>query len=1566
MRKLPLLAAAFGLLALSLLIDGHAGQNHLDIRIRVAAGDITVDETPAGSIIAARASSGLVRLEDAGKPAIPYRIVQVLVPKGERVVGVTASARTTETIARGVRPALASGVAAQPDAERSSLAPADTPVAPDDGSGEYPSQLTRYLGTGTWHGYSIASIAVFPVRVTDTGAVTLHTEVDVRIELAASNEFNTASRARRASPRAASEIRAAVASRVENADAIATYPAPRVTPHDRAFAASSLPSEDGSPVDYLIITTSALEPSFQVLADWKTAKGVATQVRTVDWIEANSRHGSDLTETIRFFLQDAYANWGVRYVLLAGDTPEIPPRYLYSTYYYGGSQVPADIYFACLDGTFNADGDTQFGEQPVDAPDLYPELVVGRLPVSDPETADIVVGKIMTYETPADPEYTDKVLMLAEVLFPSPYTSGPIQLNGADIADVSYLLRVASPERRGTRLYETPSLFPGSLPETAAAAIDSMEAGYNQVFHVGHGFRFNMHCADANVAIPDADALVHPNRFFNLYMLNCTAAAFDYDCLGEHMLRNPVGGAVSVVGAVNSAFPQAAAFYLDSYAKALYVDDVVHIGDAFNVSRLARTPFAALGDNVDLWTHYIYTLLGDPEMPIWTGPARSPVVTLPDSVPAGDNSIVVQVTIDGVPVPNATVCLRKSGEDYRVAETNGSGIAALSITTPTIGTIDVVVTGQNLVRTARAIVVTGATGPVLKIGGISIDDDAFGGTSGNGDGVMDAGETIDLTPSLTNFGPGAAAPMTLALSSPSPHVLVLDPIAGVAAVQSNGNAAASDPWRVTIAANAPDVAVIPFNVSITDGFDVWTDAFDRVVHAPALEVAGLRTSDAAPVGNGDGSIAAGEEFRLYVTLKNFGSGTARELTAVLRSLDGGSSVVDSLAVFDDVPTLQSAENVVGFRLSETNVVIENALEFVVTDARGVALSHAIELRGPAPPAIQSFNPGLGIDKMGLTWAASPSPDASGYHVYRATALAGPFLRTNNDVVANTLFTDTGLTASTRYYYVVTTVDEAGNQSAFSAIASASTTPPQLAGWPNELTDASANSPTIGDIDGDGVLDVVVGNDRIYAWRSDGAEVRDGDGVALTWGVFSPFGDDFIGPSALAEFDGNPGLEIVAAAYTSKQMFIFNGSGQPLPGWPRPTIDLVRASVAIGDVDGNGDFEVVAVDQEAYLYAWHADGTEVVDGDANPATHGVFRRLPDTNQWQYQSVSIADIDADGKDEIIIATQDMKLYVLNEVGGNEPGWPRTLPNFAGGGVAVGDLDANGDLEIVVTTRNTGETYALNHNNTVMWQRWLTCNLFFNPSPALADLTGDGKLEALIASSNGRLYAVQFNGADAPGWPVFYSTSTYTESSPVVADVSGDGIVDVLLGHEGKVINGWSATGVPLDGFPLVMKDSMRGTPAITDLDFDGDVEVIAVGYDKTVYVWDLPSSYNATLAPWPMLRANVHRNGRHGHDAPTPVSSVVPRAPSLGQNYPNPFNPTTTIAFELPSSARVSLVVYDVTGARVRTLVDGALRAGHHDVMWDGRSEARTPVGSGVYFYRLATGGKVLTKKMVLLK
>lgn len=103
-------------------------------------------------------------------------------------------------------------------------------------------------------------------------------------------------------------------------------------------------------------------------------------------------------------------------------------------------------------------------------------------------------------------------------------------------------------------------------------------------------------------------------------------------------------------------------------------------------------------------------------------------------------------------------------------------------------------------------------------------------------------------------------------------------------------------------------------------------------------------------------------------------------------------------------------------------------------------------------------------------------------------------------------------------------------------------------------------------------------------------------------------------------------------------------------------------------------------------------------------------------------------------------------------------------------------------------------------------------------------------------------------------------------------------------------------------------------------------------------------------------------------PVTVSAVQdgPAPVALRQNVPNPFNPATRIGFSLSEPAPVTLTVYDARGRRVKTLVDASLGAGAHDVVWDGCDEGGSPVGSGVYFYRIETGSFVASRKMVLLK
>lgn len=129
----------------------------------------------------------------------------------------------------------------------------------------------------------------------------------------------------------------------------------------------------------------------------------------------------------------------------------------------------------------------------------------------------------------------------------------------------------------------------------------------------------------------------------------------------------------------------------------------------------------------------------------------------------------------------------------------------------------------------------------------------------------------------------------------------------------------------------------------------------------------------------------------------------------------------------------------------------------------------------------------------------------------------------------------------------------------------------------------------------------------------------------------------------------------------------------------------------------------------------------------------------------------------------------------------------------------------------------------------------------------------------------------------------------------------------------------------------------------------------------------------LAVWKSTGSDLMKEGRYGLRVTQRWASDVPGdqppAPvrtALTGIHPNPFNPQATVSFALATAGHARLAVYDLHGTRVRTLVDGDVALGLHDVTWDGRDDRGQGVASGVYFARLEAGDVVEMKKMVLMK
>jgi hypothetical protein len=143
----------------------------------------------------------------------------------------------------------------------------------------------------------------------------------------------------------------------------------------------------------------------------------------------------------------------------------------------------------------------------------------------------------------------------------------------------------------------------------------------------------------------------------------------------------------------------------------------------------------------------------------------------------------------------------------------------------------------------------------------------------------------------------------------------------------------------------------------------------------------------------------------------------------------------------------------------------------------------------------------------------------------------------------------------------------------------------------------------------------------------------------------------------------------------------------------------------------------------------------------------------------------------------------------------------------------------------------------------------------------------------------------------------------------------------------------------------------------------LEFIAEGYDTS-------RVYGVIAQPDSLTTIDVELTPSLGIHQKEPSGHIEIRTPSVSQNYPNPFNPSTTISIEIPgpvgSLHDVTLVIYDLRGRRVRSLVDTKFGAGRHHVVWDGRDDRGESVPSGIYIYSLNTGETRTSRKMTVLK
>ena len=483
-----------------------------------------------------------------------------------------------------------------------------------------------------------------------------------------------------------------------------------------------------------------------------------------------------------------------------------------------------------------------------------------------------------------------------------------------------------------------------------------------------------------------------------------------------------------------------------------------------------------------------------------------------------------------------------------------------------------------------------------------------------------------------------------------------------------------------------------------------------------------------------------------------------------------------------------------------------------------------------------------------------------------------------------------------------------------------------------------SSPAVADLDGDGTIEVIASAYSVVALNGTTGEliwrVKSGHDRTEDPGSVDNVGRTWAG-IVIADVDDDGEIEIVTA-HGHGYVSVYNHEGYFEPGWPQHPISKEFRSLAVADLDGDGDIEIAvgaAREDRTNVWVFEHDGSirsgwpHLNDGEEGSAW-GTYN----------DNIGAGDIDGDGLPELIVPSDTITICAYKPDGtqigthemyhghtghdmdfwGEVPayidpeyeirGWGPCYTefteraNFANGPANVVDVNGDGTNEIVVIgdvhncntdpyTDLYNTPYILNADRTRFNAdgfNWTTPPTdtgtpiiqdydiieSVQPNPVTVDLDGDGRIEIIYPSYDGRMHAFWLDKTEHGNWP--YSVYDASEgfyrsaSEPVVADLDNDGHAEVIFAswvekgtdHTGKLhILDYMGNPISEIDLPPAKSGNWNGAlaaPTLAEIDGDPDLELVLNTAHSGVVAYDLPDTADARIL-WGTGRENYHRNG-----------------------------------------------------------------------------------------------------------
>ncbi|PNX53137.1 MAG: hypothetical protein BV458_05975 [Thermoplasmata archaeon M9B2D] len=496
----------------------------------------------------------------------------------------------------------------------------------------YPRHLYTEVGTYSFRGYSILVLMLHPVQyIPNTGDVYYYSAMNVAVCL---KEETQQQSLYRCLPQDLDELH----TKIQNPTIVSTY---------ESLSPNTLLEDQ---YDLLILTTDDLHDGFLPLAAKHNETGTRTIIKTLSDV------GGSTPEDIREYLQTAYMTLGIRYVLLGGDAEVIPAKMLWVegmdenvTYY--ETTMPSDLYYACLDGPYNYNGNDKWGE-PTDGEDggdvdLIADVYVGRACVDTIDDVNNFVQKTVEYLSLIPTEtYLGDVTLAGEYLgdygiasYAGTYLD---QMVNSSSDDGYTTVGIPADQYVINKLYDAPGYY---WPKSAIISL--INNGVHIINHLGHAsYDYNM-----KMYISDVSAFINENNFCFVYSQGCMSGGFDNgDCIAEYFTVKNTHGAFA--GIWNARYGWFWSYSTDGDSQRFHRQfwDAV-FGE--NIKEIGRANHDSKEDNLFLiqrscirWVYYETNLFGDPAVAFVNASGIKPQLRVSD-VKGGRNRIQASIFNEG-------------------------------------------------------------------------------------------------------------------------------------------------------------------------------------------------------------------------------------------------------------------------------------------------------------------------------------------------------------------------------------------------------------------------------------------------------------------------------------------------------------------------------------------------------------------------------------------------------------------------------------------------------------------------------------------------------------------------------------------------------------------------------------------------------------------------------------------------------------------------------------------------------------------------------------------------------